>query len=315
MKTLSKIMFLAVLLITSVSCSDDDLTLPVLQTPANTFEIIASSPDHTVLEQLLVDTGLDQVLIGGTFTVFAPTDTAFGNISTAGLTTAQVTNILLNHVVTGNVLSTDLNTGYVKTNATETYSGDDNFIDMFVNTDSGVVLNGVATVSAADLQSTSGTVHVVDEVIMIPSVVELAAANPMFSSLAAALTQEGLIATLNTGADTSPAPFTVFAPSNTAFENFLNEDPNDGFSTIQDVLDLASLSDVLTYHVLPNGGVRAAAITDGIMPLTVQGETITINTTNGVTITDQNGRVTAIVATDVTGSNGVVHVLDNVLLP
>lgn len=290
----------------------DAVLLPTLP-PAYTFNIIADSPDHTVLEQLLVSSGLDDVLRSGTFTVFAPTDAAFGNIDTSGLTPEQVTNILLNHVVTGNVLSTDLTTGYVKTNATETYSGDGNFIDMFVNVDGGVTLNNVATVGPADLESANGTVHVVDEVIMIPDVVGLAAANPGFSNLATALTQENLIATLQTNASTEPAPFTVFAPDNNAFDNFLAED--NGFNTIQDVLDLAILSDVLTYHVLPNGGVRAADITDGITPGTVQGETITINTTDGVTITDQNNRVTNIIATDVTGSNGVIHVLDNVILP
>jgi len=292
----------------------DAVLLPEL--PAvNTFDIIANSPDHTILEQALIDTGLDQVLASETFTVFAPTDTAFGNIDTSGLTTDQLTNILLNHVVTGNVLSTDLTNGYVKTNATETFSGDENFIDLYINIDNGVTLNGNASVTVPDLESLNGTVHVVDEVITIPNVVDLAASNPMFSNLAAALTQENLLGVLSTAGDTSPAPFTVFAPNDMAFQNFLDEDPNDGFETIQDVLDLAILSDVLTYHVLPNGGVRAADITDGITPTTVQSETLTINTTNGVTITDQNGRVVEIIATDVTGSNGVIHVLDNVILP
>ena len=314
MKLLSKTMCLAILLTASVSCSDDDEN-PTTPLPEYTFNIIADSPVHTVLEQLLVNAGLDNVLNSGTFTVFAPTDAAFSNIDTSGLTPEQVTNILLNHVVTGNVLSTDLANGYVKTNATEGYSGNDNFIDMYVNIDNGVILNNSAKVTTADLESSNGTVHVVDQVITIPNVVNLAAVNPMFSNLAAALTQENLLGVLSTDSGTSPAPFTVFAPSNDAFQNFLDQDANDGFETIQDVLDLAILSDVLTYHVLPNGGVRAGDITDGIMPTTVQGETITINTTNGVTITDQNARVTNIIATDVTGSNGVIHVLDNVILP
>jgi transforming growth factor-beta-induced protein len=291
----------------------DAVLLPEL-TPVNTFSIIEASPDHTVLEQLLVDAGFDEVLAGGEFTVFAPTDAAFGNIDTTGLTQDQVANILLNHVVTGNVLSTDLVNGYVKTNATETYSGDGNNVDMYINIDgSNPVINGNSTVTVADLESLNGTVHVVNEVITIPNVVDLAAANPMFSTLATALTEANLLATLSTDAGTSPAPFTVFAPNNDAFGNFLAED--NGFDTAQDILDSPLLSDVLTYHVLPNGGVRAADITDGVMPATVQGATLTINTTGGVTITDQDGRTVNIIATDVTGSNGVIHVLDNVILP
>ncbi len=292
----------------------DGVLLPELP-PASTFDIIANSPNHETLESALVSTGLDQVLMNGTFTVFAPTDAAFSGVDTSSLTEEQLTNILLNHVVTGNVLSTDLANGYVKTNATETYSGNGNFIDLYVNVDDGVTLNGNASVTTANLESSNGTVHVVDAVITIPNVVDLAAANPMFSNLATALTQESLIATLSTDAGTSPAPFTVFAPNNTAFQNFLDEDPNDGFASIQDVLDLPILADVLTYHVLPDGAVRAADISDGISPSTIQGETITINTPDGVTITDQNARVVNIVATDVTGSNGVIHVLDNVILP
>ena len=290
----------------------DQVILPAL---TSTFDIIADSPVHTELEQALIDTGLDEVLKGGNFTVFAPTDTAFGNATLSGLSEAELTNVLLNHVLTGTTLSTDLSNTYVKTNATESYSGDGNFIDMYVNVDNGVSLNDNATVTNADLEAYNGTVHAVDEVITIPSIVDLAAADSDFSNLVTALTQENLVATLSTEAGTSPAPFTVFAPNNTAFQNFIDEDPNDGFNSVQDVLDFAMLSDVLTYHVLPDGGVRAADITDGISPATVQGETITINTVDGVTITDQEGRVTTIIATDVTGSNGVIHVLDNLILP
>ena len=290
----------------------DQVILPSL---TSTFDIIADSPNHTTLEQALVDTGLDQVLNGGNFTVFAPNDAAFSNVDLTGLSDLELTNVLLNHVLTGTNLSTDLSNAYVKTNATESFSEDNNFIDMYVNVDNGVTLNDNATVTAADIQAFNGIVHVVDEVITLPNVVDLAAANPEFSSLATALTQENLLGTLSTSADTSPAPFTVFAPDNTAFQNFIDEDPNDGFNSVQDVLNFASLSDILTYHVLPEAGVRAGDISDGIEPATVQGETITINVDSGVTITDQNGRVTNIIATDVTGSNGVIHVLDNVILP
>ena len=306
-------MFAALIIVSAVSCDDDDAPPPPKS--STTFEIISNSPDHTVLESALISTGLDQVLNSGTFTVFAPTDDAFSGVNLDGVSNADLTNILLNHVVSGNVPSSNLSTSYIQTNAVETYSGDENKINLFVNTANGVVLNGVSTVSNADLEASNGTVHVVDAVITIPNVVDLAAANPSFSSLATALTQEDLLGVLSTESGTSPAPFTVFAPDNTAFQNFLDADPDDAFSTIQDVLDLPILTDILTYHVLGEAAVRSGDISDGIMPATVQGETITINTTNGVTITDQNGRVTNIIATDVTGSNGVIHVLDNVILP
>jgi len=278
-----------------------------------TFDIIANSPDHTVLEQVLTDLGLVGVINSSTFTIFAPTDTAFANIDISGLTPEQVTNVVLNHALAGNFTSSDLSNGYVKTNATETYSGDGNRIDLYINTDNGVVLNGNAAVSQANLEAFNGTVHVVDAVITIPDVIDLAAANPEFSNLETALTQENLIDVLKTAPGTSPAPFTVFAPDNAAFQNFLTE--SNGFDTIQDVLDFAQLSDVLTYHVIGDSAVRANDITDGIEPATIQGDTFLINTTDGVKITDQADRVTDVIATDVTGSNGVIHVINNVILP
>ena len=278
-----------------------------------TFDIIANSPDHTVLEQVLTDLGLVGVINSTTFTIFAPDDNAFAGVDLSGLTPEEVTNIVLNHALPGNITSSDLTNGYVKTNATESYSGNGNRIDLYINVDNGVVLNGNAAVSQANLSAFNGTVHVVDAVITLPNVVDLAAANPMFSNLATALTQENLLDALATEPGTSPAPFTVFAPDNAAFQNFLAE--ANGFDTIQDVLGSPLLTDVLTYHVIGDAAVRANDISDGISPATLQGETITINTTSGVTITDQNGRVTNVIATDVTGSNGVIHVLDNLILP
>lgn len=278
-----------------------------------TFGIIADSPNHTILEQLIRDLDLVGVINSATFTIFAPDDNALSGVNPGDFTTEELTNIILNHALAGTNLSSGLSNGYVKTNARETYSGDANRIDLYINVDNGVQINGASAVNAADLEAFNGVVHSVDAIILPADVVTLAAANPGFSNLATALTQQGLIPTLETPGGTSPAPFTVFAPDNTAFQNFLAE--NNGFDTIQDVLGSPLLTDVLTYHVIGDVAVRANDISDGIAPETIQGETITINTTGGVTITDQNGRVTNVIATDVTGSNGVIHVLDNVILP
>lgn len=295
------------------SCDTNDDAGQIINNNPTTFEIIANSPDHTTLEQALVNADLVDVLNSGTFTVFAPTDDAFSTIDLGGFSSDDIRNILLNHVITGNVESTDLANGYYKTNAAETYSGDDNKIDIYVNVDGGVVLNASATVTSPDLTASNGTIHVVDQVISIPHIVTLAAANPNFSNLETALIQENLVTTLSS--DASPAPFTVFAPSDTAFQAFLDESTTDNLETIDDVLSLPFLSEVLTYHVLGNTTVRSGEITDGLTPVTLQTETITLNTSDGVTITDQNGRVVNVISTDVTGSNGVIHVLDNVILP
>ncbi|MFO7746036.1 MAG: fasciclin domain-containing protein, partial [Psychroflexus sp.] len=97
-KTVSQLILLMVFILGVSACSDDDAATPISSEPT-TFEIIAESPDHIILEDLLVSTGLNEALNSSTYTIFAPTDTAFGNIDTSSLTTAEVTNILLNHVV------------------------------------------------------------------------------------------------------------------------------------------------------------------------------------------------------------------------
>lgn len=298
------------MLLSLTSCDySDDSGQPIDSTPS-TFEIIAVSENHTILEQALIDTGLDEILNSGTYTIFAPNDDAFNAID---ISNEEIANILLNHFIDGNAISSDLDNGYIKTNATENYSGEVNFIDMYVNVDGGITLNGMANVTTSDIEGNNGTVHVVDAIINLPTVVTLTASNPNFSNLATALTQENLLGTLSTDSQTSPAPFTVFVPNDDAFDNFIAEE--NSFDTVQQILDLPNLSDVLTYHILLDGDIRAADITDGISPVTVQGESITINSETEITVTDQNNRVINIIATDLTASNGVIHAIDNILLP
>jgi uncharacterized surface protein with fasciclin (FAS1) repeats len=119
---------------------------------------------------------------------------------------AALTQILLNHVVSGSVKSTDLTTTYIKTLAKGTASTTNN-LSMFVNTAGGKVLNGVATVTTADIIASNGVVHVVDKVIG-PTIVTHALANPNFTSLVGALTGAGQpdFVTILSGT----GPFTVF---------------------------------------------------------------------------------------------------------
>lgn len=311
-KFLLKTLLAAVFAISAVSCDDDDNNVAAQPTIA---AVVNANPDFSSLKAALDRADLTSTLNGpGPFTVFAPTNTAFNTfLQTNGFANLEAVpvdvlrNTLLNHVITGSVASTALTNGYVKTNATNS-TGD--FLDLYVDIRAGVVLNGGPEVSSADNAALNGIIHVVDEVIALPTVVTLAAANPNFSNLEAALGQENLVATLS-----GAGPFTVFAPLDSSFQAFIDADPNDGFSSIQDVLALPTLNAVLTYHVTSAGAVRAAAITNGQVVTTVQGGTFTINTTNGVVITDANSRTTNVIVTDVTAINGVVHAIDNVLLP
>ena len=311
MKNYAKLIKLTLLVVTTslmFSCSDDDDALVVEN---NSIAAIASrASDLSILVSALERADLVTTLDGtGPYTVFAPTNAAFTSFLNANgfanleaVPVAALKEILLNHVVSGTNLSTSLTTTYIKTLAKGTASST-NTLSMFVNTASGVRLNGVSSVLTADIVATNGVIHIVDAVIGLPTVVTHAAANPNFTTLVGLLSGQGLVPTL---AGTTSSPFTVFAPSNAAFTAFETQNPGTLAS-----LSSAQVTSVLTYHVVAGANVLSTGIPT--TPITTL-ETGTF-TIAGTVITDEAARQTNIVAVDVQASNGVIHVIDNVLLP
>ena len=138
------------------------------------------------------------------------------------------------------------------------------------------------------------------------TIVELAQSNEDLSTLVAAVVEAELVDTLN-----SEGPFTVFAPTNEAFNDLLTELD----ITAEELLAREDLGDILTYHVVA-AEVLAADLSDSQVVTTVQGGELTVNISDsGVTLTDANGNVANVIATDVDASNGVVHLIDAVVLP
>jgi uncharacterized surface protein with fasciclin (FAS1) repeats len=315
MKTLSQLKIAIIifgLTFLSLSCNDDND--PVADKTIT--GIAKTDPNLSILVQALVKADLATTLQGvGPFTVFAPTDAAFvAFLKTTPYATLNdvpkdvLTQILLNHVVSGNVKSTDLTTGYIKTLAKGTASSTNN-LSMFVNIASGVKLNGVATVTTANIMASNGVIHVVDKVIGLPTIVTHATANPNFTSLVGALTGAGQPDFVSILSGTGP--YTVFAPTNDAFTALNTELAPGGIAGVS----TANLTKVLTYHVA-NGNVLAASLTEGQLVSTLQTpQKFTIQLTGGAKIKDVNNRISTIVATDVQCSNGVIHVLNKVLLP
>ncbi len=307
-------MIFAVVILTAFTISCDEDKDPA---PDTTITGIAQTdPNVSILVQALVKTNLSATLRGpGPFTVFAPTDAAFvAFLKTTPYATLNdvpndvLTQILLNHVVSGKKMSTDLTTGYVKTLATSATSGT-NTMSMYVNTASGVKLNGVATVTAANIMAANGVIHVVDKVIGLPTIVTHATANDNFKSLVGALTgagQPNFVSILS-----GTGPFTVMAPTNDAFTALNTELAPGGIAGVS----TANLTKVLTYHVA-NGNVLAASLKEGQEISTLQlPQKYTIQLTGGAKIKDANNRISTITATDVQCSNGVIHVINKVLLP
>ncbi|KAB5485704.1 fasciclin domain-containing protein [Flagellimonas hadalis] len=245
------------------------------------------------------------------FTVFAPLNDAFSAFTNPNGN--DLNAILSNHVVVGAAaFSSGLTNSYVNTAAE--FDTDEN-LSLYINTDDGVTLNGTSNVVLADIVATNGVIHAVDAVIDLPTVVTFAVADPMFDSLQAALTAEGqpdFVATLS-----GVGPFTVFAPTNDAFQALL--DSNDMWNGLADI-DGGLLTSVLQHHVIAGANVRSGDLSDGIMPTTLEGDAITINLPgtddNIADVTDGAGNTgIGIDAVDVQAINGVIHVLDTVMIP
>lgn len=324
----SKILPFLFLAVTLSSCSDDD-DVTVMQPDPNIVELAQASPSLSILVDALVaaDGNLPAVLSGeGPFTVLAPTNDAFntflddnGFTSLNEVPTDVLSQILLNHVISGEVRAQDLidaGSGYTTTSAT---GADGENLSLYFDTSSGVRFNGVSSVTngGADVEATNGVVHVVDAVIGLPTVVTHALANPALSNLVAALqladTQADpmLIPVLN--GNGSLAPFTVFAPTNDAFEALLLELDDTGATELGD-LDPALVEAVLLTHVVSGANITSDELASGMVP-TLGGD-LTLDA-GALTLTDPNGRVSNIVPTliNIQGTNGVVHVIDAVLLP
>lgn len=296
---------LAIAAFTFTSCNDDDDDSPAQPTQSIVALAQGNSNLSILVTALTKYPDLVTTLSGnGTFTVFAPTNTAFTNLLTAiGQTSLDdipedvLRDVLEYHVIgSAAVLSTQLTAGPVTTVGGE---------NITVSTSGGIRLNGTINVVTADVQASNGVVHVVDAVLVPPSmapivgtIVAPAFFNKNFTTLIAAVkaaSPDVLTALLSSDKKT------LFAPTNAAFTA----------AGITALPDQATLNAVLTYHVL-GAEVRAADIANGSSSAnTLNGEIYLSKGAAGVFI---NG-TTEVIATDIVASNGVVHVIDRTLLP
>jgi transforming growth factor-beta-induced protein len=245
------------------------------------------------------------------FTVFAPVNAAFDAFTNPNGN--AIANILSNHVISGAAAFSDgLANSYVNTLGA---NADGDLLSLYINTDDGVTLNGTSNVAVADIVATNGVIHAVDAVIDIPTVVTFAAADPTFAPLVASLT-DATPATDFVSVLSGDGPFTVFAPTDTAFQALLDSNPD--WNQPSDI-DEALLTAVLQHHVV-SGNIRSGDLTDGIAPATLEGDAITINLPGTgdhiADITDGSGAMDiGVIAVDVQAGNGVIHVLNKVMIP
>ena len=263
----------------------------------------------------------------GPFTVLAPDNAAFsdflGDTPLGSVNTAVLRRILLNHVLDadlGAVSSTELGAlgnGYVNTSVN---GAGDNPMSLYFNTSGGVAFNGISSVTEADIVGTNGIIHAVDAVIDLPTIVTFAAADPNFSTLVDALTDltpgvdyvDILSRTEGSNADGINPDFTVFAPTDEAFAALIDE--------LGGVPEASVLSEVLNHHVITEANIASTDLSGDDTVNTLQGDPITITlpgTGNNIAdVTDGAGNTDiGIIFVDVQAENGVIHVVNKVLLP
>ena len=318
---MKKLKFLIPLLIVALvfsSCEEDDNSIDI--SSLSITGVAASRSNLSSLVAALERTELDNILRGsGEFTVLAPTDVAFNTFleangfnSLTDVPDALLKQVLENHVISGRLRSGDLSTGYANTLAESDASGTN--MSIYIDTSDGVTFNGISSVREENIETANGVIHIVDEVIALPTVVTFATADPNLSTLVAALTRNDLttnfVEILSRANGTEPAPFTVFAPVNSAFVNLLEELEINALSQI----DEPTLNTTLTYHVIGGTNALDSSLSDNLS-LPTLGGTITANVTGGATLTDANGRISRIIATNIQANNGVIHTINEVILP
>ena len=278
---------------------------PVVE-PSNTIvDISAGNPDFSTLVAAVLAADLAEALSGaGPFTVFAPTNEAFAKLPEGTLESLllpenkqALTDILLYHVVSGSVLAADV----VNLTEAETLLGK----NVNIKVDMGNVMINEANVIATDIIAANGVIHVIDSVILPPAdladIVDTAVADGRFTTLAAALGAAELVETLK-----GEGPFTVFAPTDDAFAKL-------PAGTVESLLlpeNKQALTDILLYHVVA-GKVMAEDVVTLTETETVLGQNVSIKVDMGkVYINDSE-----VIITDIVTSNGIIHVIDAVLLP
>jgi transforming growth factor-beta-induced protein len=299
---------IGILAVSFSACKKEETKTDTTVTPTakSIYEIAKADTSFSILVAGIEKTGLKTTLSGtGTFTVFAPTNSAFRklgitaeeiNSTTDVEEIAEIKNVILFHALGTKVKSTDLSNSYAST--LFTVNGNGVSLKIAINP---VKINNTANVTTANIEASNGILHIVDEVLIPPTVVDIAVNNGGFTSLVAALYKADLVETLEDG-----EALTVFAPTDKAFSdiNFKLAD-----------FTKEALAPILTGHVL-GSQVRSNQIQNNQKVTTLNKDVeLTFNTTMGVKFSGGKTTDISVTTADLQATNGVVHVINKVILP
>ena len=297
-KLLAPLSIVLLSVIVFTSCKKDD---PVVETPKDIVGVALADPQFSTLTAALTKADLVKTLqTAGPFTVFAPNNAAFTKAkitSLDGLTKEALSPILLYHVLGAKVLAGGIANGQTEVT---TAGGPKMYITKNAN---GVFINGGTKVTTTDLNASNGVIHVLDNVLLdIPSktITKYVVDGDNFSTLESLVIRAGLDGLLSSGA------YTVFAPTNAAFDEL--------FKTVNPAtLTTAQIKNILEYHVVA-GRVFSPELSNGEVTM-ANGGKVTIDLTSGVSVKGKSSAASKVTLANVMATNGVIHAIDKVLLP
>lgn len=285
-------------------------------------DVAAGNEDFSILVDALTRTNLVDAVsdANASLTVFAPTNDAFSNLLSdlglsdldaleAAIGTEGLANVLLYHVLGTKVMAADVSTGYVNALAT---NDNDNNLSMYISTSGGVSINGSSNVVTTDIEASNGVIHVIDAVILPQTILGLVGPNNDFDALVTAVS----VADNNPGdiLNDESSFITLFAPTNAGFNQLVSDLGAADLNDVVAAVGTDGLFTVLAYHIVP-ADVRSSDVSAGAVT-TAAGQDFTVSIQNGnVVLTDTDNRTATVTTVDVTGTNGTIHIIDNVILP
>ena len=314
---LTKTAVIAFLFLGMLGCSNDDDGKNSGVENRTIADFISSKDDYSSLALALDITGLKTILNGGdNYTLFAPNNVAFDAYlsdrdysSLEEIPVEDLKQLLLNHLQKGKMRSKDLKTNYIESMAQGSSSSKN--LSLYINVGDKIRINGVAEVTNADIELKNGIIHEIDYVIEPPNITTFLNADPTFQLLISAFTRESSYTYLELLQGSGElSPFTLFAPTNNAFEALRTDFMGDSYNEFSSDF----LSSVLSYHIISGTNLRSGEF-DFNMILTNDSGEIEVYADENIYLTDERERTANVIKKDIQANNGVIHSINKVLLP
>ncbi|MEM7485424.1 MAG: fasciclin domain-containing protein [Bacteroidota bacterium] len=310
-------LFFSTLLLIALSFNSCSLDDDGIDRPDESLADLISNDDNfqslkAALEEAELFDNLDR---RGLNTILAPTNDAFNAFldgkALSDISKADLRNLLLAHIVVGEVSTQDfvaVEEGYMITSSPGV--AQNSTINLYFKSDNGIVISGRAKIvsSGSNKRASNGMLHQIDAILELPTLADFIAIDDRLNELEKSLTspeQPDFMATLDTANGEEPAPFTLFAPINQAFEDFEELPTGD------------TLTSVLEHHVITGKNILTRDMEQNMELETMEGDDLTVRIIgNQVNLIDgANNNNTRIVGSNLQASNGVLHLVDDILVP